>query len=66
MSTIIVGIILVAVVLAFILALVGFVLSRFYRKVPQSQALIINKLKSEPSVTSIRGRSPPATCSKRW
>jgi uncharacterized membrane protein YqiK len=50
-STIIVGIILVAVVLAFILALVGFVLSRFYRKVPQSQALIINKMNDRLDVT---------------
>lgn len=32
-----------------------FVVSRFYRKVEQGQALIINKLKSEPDVTTTGG-----------
>jgi uncharacterized membrane protein YqiK len=50
-STVIVGILLVAVVLAFLVALIGFVLSRFYRKVPQSQALIINKMSDRLDVT---------------
>jgi uncharacterized membrane protein YqiK len=50
-STLIVGILLIAVVLAFLVALIGFVLSRFYRKVPQSQALIINKMSDRLDVT---------------
>jgi uncharacterized membrane protein YqiK len=46
-----VAIVLIAAVLAFVLALVGFVLSRFYRKVPQGQALILNKMNDRLDVT---------------
>ncbi len=51
MTSIFVAIMLIAVVLAFVIALIGFILSRFYRKVPQSQALIINKMNDRLDVS---------------
>jgi uncharacterized membrane protein YqiK len=58
-TTIFVAIVLIAVVLAFVVALIGFVLSRFYRKVPQSQALIINKMNDRLDVTFTGATSLP-------
>jgi uncharacterized membrane protein YqiK len=51
MATFFSALVLIAIVIAFVIALLGFVLSRFYRKVPQSQALIINKMNDRLDVT---------------